>query len=73
LIQLGLDAAFAFVSRCYYSGGGRWHGLLLSAERADHGRDNYEEIGTLDFDPNAMIDGRLFEWDREIQSAEKPK
>jgi hypothetical protein len=69
----GLSAAFAFVSRCYYSGEGNWHGLLLSAERAEHGRDNYAESGTLDFDPNAMIDGRLFEWDREIQSAEKPK
>ncbi len=69
----GLSAAFAFVRKCYYSGGGSWHGLLLSAERADHGRDNYAESGTIDFDPDAMIDGRLFEWDREIQSAEKAK
>ncbi|MFN5271498.1 MAG: hypothetical protein ACK5XZ_12205 [Hyphomonadaceae bacterium] len=58
---------------CYYSGEGKWHGLLLSAELQDDTGNNYSEIGTVDFDPNTMIDGRLFEWDREIQSAEKPK
>lgn len=61
-----LSEAFIFSTECYYSGSGPWRGFLLAADSQDDAGGNYSEAGTVSFDPAARIDGRLFEWDREI-------
>lgn len=62
-----LSAAFIFSTECYYSGKGLWRGFLLRADAQDDAGGNYSEVGTVSFAPAARIDGRLFEWDREIE------
>jgi len=61
-----LSEAFIFWNACYYSGNGPWRGYLLAADSQDDAGGNYTETGTVKFVPAARIDGRLFEWDREI-------
>lgn len=61
-----LSEAFILATACYYSGRGLWRGYRLSADAQDDAGGNYSEAGTVSFDPAARIDGRLFEWDREI-------
>lgn len=63
----GLSQAFIFSTRCYYSGNGPWRGFLLAADSQDDAGGLYSETGTVKFVPAARIDGRLFEWDREIE------
>lgn len=63
----GLSQYFFFSTRCYYSGNGPWRGFLLAADSQDDAGGLYSETGTASFDPAARIDGRLFEWDREIE------
>ncbi|MCL9998863.1 MAG: hypothetical protein NBV68_05745 [Erythrobacter sp.] len=62
-----LSEAFILWNECYYSGNGPWRGYLLAAGSQDDAGGNYSETGTVKFLPSARIDGRLFEWDREIE------
>lgn len=63
------SAAFFFSNRCVLNDAGPWRGLLISsASEADDGT-SYSEYGLLDIDPKALIDGRLFEWDRKMVPA----
>ena len=65
--------AFFFSNRCVLNEAGPWRGLLISANsQADDGT-SYSEYGVLDIDPKALMDGRLFEWDRKIVLASAVK
>lgn len=71
LRRLCFDDSFAFLfsTSCYLVEPGRWHGLRISARgEADDG-SNYQEYGLSDLNPSALIDGRLFEWGREVALA----
>lgn len=59
--------AFFFSTSCFLTEPGRWHGLLVSADSQDDAGGAYSEYGLVELDPTARIDGRLFEWDREIR------
>lgn len=58
--------AFFFSNSCVLDEAGPWRGLLISAfSEADDG-SSYSEYRLLDLDPKALMDGRLFQWDRQI-------
>lgn len=67
----GLSQFFFFHTECYFSGRSQWRGALLSAESQGHAGEGQSEMGAAQFKPAAIIDGRLFEWDREISAAPK--
>lgn len=58
--------SFLFSNSCYLSETGRWRGLLTATHSEDDADGAYSEYRLVDLDPEARIDGRLFEWDRKI-------
>ncbi|NYI24199.1 hypothetical protein EWH08_15990 [Sphingobium indicum] len=58
--------AFFFSNSCVLNETGPWQGLLISADSEADDGTSYSEYRLLDLDPEARIDGRLFQWDRKI-------
>ena len=57
---------FHFSGSCYVTLRGPWRGLQNSHwTESDDGSDYYQ-YGLLNLDLDVLVDGRLFEWDREI-------
>jgi len=66
-ICIDRSLSFFFSNTCYLDENGPWRGLVLSEFSQDDVGDAYSEYGTITVDPNALIDGRLFEWDRGLE------
>ncbi|WP_313801642.1 hypothetical protein [Sphingobium sp.] len=61
--------AFFFSNSCVLNEAGPWQGLLISADSEADDGTSYSEYRLLDLNPQAWIDGRLFQWDRKIMLA----
>lgn len=66
------SAAFALSSRCFLIEAGPWQGMTTYSDSQDDDGSNLSETGLFELDPNAWIDGRLFEWGRKITLSTPP-
>ncbi|WP_162789544.1 hypothetical protein [Altererythrobacter sp. ZODW24] len=57
---------FHFSTNCYIRQRGPWRGLQTTSWSASDDGGNYSESGLVELNLDASIDGRLFEWDREL-------
>ena len=59
--------AFVFSTACYLTELGDWYGLPIYGDREDDDGSNFSQYAVTKLDTHAQIDGRLFEWDRDIR------